>query len=81
MVEMRRLEERVVIVNGGGSGIGKGACERIAEEGGFVSILDIRDNLAAAVADQINNTGGKTISIGCDVADESQVADAIAKIE
>jgi len=79
MVEMRRLEERVVIVTGGGSGIGKGTCERIAEEGGFVSILDIRDNLATAVAEQINAAGGKAIAIGCDVADESQVADAIEK--
>lgn len=79
MVDMRRLEDRVIIVTGGGSGIGLGACERIAAEGGIVSVLDIREELAIEVAKQITDAGGKAIAIACDVADESQVAAAVDK--
>ena len=79
MTDLRRLENRVVIVTGGGSGIGKGACERIAAEGGALGVVDIRENLAVEVAKQINDAGGKAISIHCDVSDESQVADAVEK--
>ena len=79
MVDMRRLEGRVVIVTGGGSGIGKGTCERIAEEGAIVSVFDIREELAIEVAKQITEAGGKAIAVACDVADESQVAAAVEK--
>jgi NAD(P)-dependent dehydrogenase (short-subunit alcohol dehydrogenase family) len=34
---MRRLEGKAVIVTGGGSGIGRGACLRIAEGGGYLA--------------------------------------------
>ena len=43
---MRRLEGKVVSVTGGGSGIGRGAALRIAEEGGYVVLADKRLHLA-----------------------------------
>ena len=78
MTENTRLAERVVMVTGGGSGIGKGACERIAAEGGKVGVLDIRLPLAEAVADKINASGGSALAIQCDVAKEEDVAHAVA---
>jgi NAD(P)-dependent dehydrogenase (short-subunit alcohol dehydrogenase family) len=75
---MRRLEEKPVIVTGGGSGIGKGACLRIAEEGGLVAVADIRPQLAEEVAKEIRDAGGSAIALSCDVADEDQVAAMVA---
>ncbi|MDG2051199.1 MAG: SDR family NAD(P)-dependent oxidoreductase [Myxococcota bacterium] len=39
-----------MIETGGGSGIGKGACQRISEEGALVVVADKRLDLAEAVA-------------------------------
>lgn len=70
---MKRLEGRPVIVTGGGSGIGRGACLRIAAEGGLVAVTDIRSELAEQVALEVEGEGGRAIALTCDVADEAQV--------
>ena len=68
---MRRLEGKVVIVTGGGSGIGRGAALRIAEEGGTVVLADKRLHLADDVVREILFLGGKAIAVECDVTDEN----------
>ena len=74
-----RLAGKVVLVTGGGSGIGRGACQRIAAEGGAVGVADIREALAHETADEIRSNGGRALAIHCDVADETQVAAAVGK--
>ncbi len=80
MVEMRRLEGRTVIVTGGGSGIGKGTCQRIADEGGRVGVLDRRLELAEQVAAEITGAGGEAMAVECDVTVESQVERAVGQV-
>lgn len=75
-----RLRDKVVIVTGGGSGIGKGACERIAAEGGRVGVLDVRMALAEDVAEQINRNGGQALAVKCDVTREEDVESGIARV-
>ncbi len=70
---MQRLEQRTVIVTGGGSGIGKGASQQIAQEGGNVVIADKRLDLAEQVAADIRHAGGSAIAVDCDVTIEEQV--------
>lgn len=72
-----RLTGRVVLVTGGGSGLGKGACQRIAAEGGAVAVADIRRSLAEETAAELREGGSQAIALACDVADETQVAAAV----
>jgi len=76
---MKRLENRPIIVTGGGSGIGKATCQRIAEEGGLAVVADIRANLAEDTAKEIRAAGGTAIAVTCNVADEAQVSAMVEK--
>ena len=75
----RRLEGRSVVISGGGSGIGRAASFRLAEEGARVAILDKRGALAEAVSQQVVESGGRALGIECDVADEGQVREAVSR--
>ena len=76
---MKRLEGRPVIVTGGGSGIGRGTCLRIAEEGARVAVADIRPQLAEETVEEIRAAGGEAIALPCNVTDEDQVADMVGR--
>ena len=67
-------------MTGGGSGIGKGTCQRIAEEGALVGVLDRRMQLAQEVADDICKKGGQAVAVECDVTDEAQMEASINRI-
>lgn len=72
------LANKVVVVTGGASGIGRAVAFAMAEVGAFVAVVDIDEVGAAAVAQEI---GKGAIAIGCDVADETAVCTMIATTE
>jgi NAD(P)-dependent dehydrogenase (short-subunit alcohol dehydrogenase family) len=76
-----RLQGKRAIVTGGGSGIGRAASLKLAEEGARVGVLDINHDAARAVAAEITAMGGEALALPTDVADEAQVADAVAQVE
>ena len=49
-----RLQGKVALVTGGGSGIGQAACEAFARAGASVGVVDLRPDPARAVADGID---------------------------
>ena len=65
------LEGRVAMVTGGASGIGRGISLRLAEMGAAVAVLDKNAEGAGAVAASIEQQGGRSIAVRCDVTSSS----------
>ena len=63
-----RVEDKVCIVTGGGSGIGRATCLLFAEEGARVAVADKRKDNAEAVAAACRSKGAKAIAVEVDVA-------------
>jgi 3(or 17)beta-hydroxysteroid dehydrogenase len=73
---MKRLEQKVALVTGGASGLGKAIAHRLAAEGAGVVITDVQHELGAAAAKE----GGLTF-LEQDVCDEAQWTQIVAQIE
>ena len=68
-----RLQEKVAIVTGGGSGIGRGICLRYAEEGARVVVADLDGGAARAVQGEIEAKGGSAFAVEVDVRKQDQI--------
>jgi D-sorbitol dehydrogenase (acceptor) len=74
-----KLEGKVAIVTGGGSGIGKGISLRFAREGAKVVVADLNDAAASSVAEEITVSGGESTSVSVDVRKQDQVQAMVDK--
>jgi NAD(P)-dependent dehydrogenase (short-subunit alcohol dehydrogenase family) len=75
---MGKLSGKVALVTGGGSGIGRAASLKFAEEGAQVAVVDVDEAAARSVAKEILDVGGKAVAI---VADVSSAADAAQMVD
>ncbi|TLP55565.1 3-oxoacyl-ACP reductase [Microbispora triticiradicis] len=66
---MQRLQDRVAVITGAGSGIGLATARRFAEEGAKVVVADLDETAGAKAADEV---GGLFVRV--DVANEEDVA-------
>jgi NAD(P)-dependent dehydrogenase (short-subunit alcohol dehydrogenase family) len=71
---MSRLQDRVAIVTGGGSGIGRAIALRLAAEGAIAVIGDIDEAGAAETAALVEADGGRAHSLRADITDAADVA-------
>lgn len=78
---MRRLEEKVAIVTGGGGGIGGAVCRRFAAEGASVAVFDVNGAAAGEVAEAIAGTGGKALAVAADITDLAAVKAGIEETQ
>jgi 3-hydroxybutyrate dehydrogenase len=77
-----QLKDKIAIVTGAASGIGKAIAERYAREGAKVAIADMNIAAAQAVAEELKGQGASTLAVAADVTDEGQVnaaVDAVVK--
>lgn len=71
---MRRLDGKVIIIAGAGTGIGRGTAQRLASEGASVVVGDLSGDAARIVADGIVAAGGTAVGVPFDLTDEDSVA-------
>ena len=74
------LDGRVAIVTGGGQGIGRGICLRLARDGAAVGVADVNRETASAVVDEIRRDEGNAYAVEMDVAEEESVDRGVAEI-
>jgi NAD(P)-dependent dehydrogenase (short-subunit alcohol dehydrogenase family) len=79
-IRAARLDGKVCLITGAGSGIGRAIAEAMAREGGIVGVSDVDLEAAKAVADEICATQGVAEGIELDVAREDDWQRAIATV-
>jgi len=78
-----RVKDKVVIITGGGSGIGKETGILFAREGAKVVVADVNEKAGGETVDTIKKTGGEAFFARLDVSNREQakqvVKDTVAK--
>ncbi|MEA2986819.1 MAG: 3-hydroxybutyrate dehydrogenase, partial [Alphaproteobacteria bacterium] len=75
-----RLKDKVAVVTGAASGIGKEIAVIFAREGAKIAVADLDAKAADATAREIDSGSNSAIGVAMDVADEKQVDAGIAKV-
>jgi glucose 1-dehydrogenase len=73
-----RFKDKVCLVTGGGSGIGRACCQQFAAEGGRVLVVDINPEHGDEVVKFITAQGGQAAFARCDVSNSAEVQAAVA---
>jgi len=73
-----RLEGKVAVVTGAGSGIGRVAAGLFAAEGAAVVVADVVTDAARATVVEIEGAGGRAVAVTADVADEAGAAAVVS---
>jgi NAD(P)-dependent dehydrogenase (short-subunit alcohol dehydrogenase family) len=71
-----RFDGKTVLVTGAGTGMGRAAAIRLAEEGGRVVLIGRRPEPIGQLQSEIETAGGTALAITCDIADEEAIAAA-----
>src|SRR3546814_10905325 len=69
--DLQRLDDKVCVITGAGSGIGRARAAMFAREGDTVVVTDLRAAAAEEVANGITNAGGRAIALAIDGGEES----------
>ena len=80
MINPMRFQDKVCLVTGGSSGIGKAAAARLAREGGKVAILNRKEDEGKAAIEEIKKEGGDAIFIKTDVGNAGDIEAAFKTV-
>jgi NAD(P)-dependent dehydrogenase (short-subunit alcohol dehydrogenase family) len=78
---MTRLQDKVALITGAGSGIGREASLLFAQNGAAVVAVDLDAGAASSTASEIEHAGGSAIAVTADVSDGEQCEAMIAAAE
>src|SRR2546430_4637571 len=77
---MGRLDGKVCVITGAGSGIGQASALLFAREGARVVVSDIDLDAGRDTAQEITKAGGQAVAEQVDVTDEAQTADLAERV-
>lgn len=77
---MFKLNNKSVVITGGGSGIGKAMSVLFAKQGAEVHIIELNDEAASGTVGEIIAANGKVFNYTCDVSNQQQVIETFSKI-
>ena len=75
-----KLQNKIALMTGAASGIGKEIARTYAREGAKVAIADLNKDSAEAAAAELRAEGFEAISVAMDVTDEAQVMAGVAEV-
>jgi len=74
------LSNRVAIITGGATGIGRSIAVKFAQEGCDVAIADINLKEANETLSQVKERGGEGLAVECDITDSNQVRNMVDRV-
>ena len=77
---MFSLKNKIAVVTGGGSGIGKSISVLFAERGATVHILELTEDSSKLAVEEITAKGGSVFAHACNVANQQEVIETFEKI-
>ncbi|AFC29516.1 short-chain dehydrogenase/reductase SDR [Paenibacillus mucilaginosus 3016] len=81
MFDKELLRDKVVLITGGGTGLGRAMGERFLELGAKLAITSRREEVLAQTASELRAAGGEAFHTPCDVRDAAQVQAMIDAVE
>ena len=79
-MEPMRFTNKVCLVTGGASGVGRATCKRFAAEGGVAVVVDVNEEGGTQTSQMIAETGGRAIFVKADVSVSPDVQAAVNKV-